>query len=77
MSLLCLINDLANKGCQFIIATHSPILISYYNGEILDLDNNLKEVKYKDTNIYKTYELFLNNYESMQEKLFKNIEQKW
>lgn len=74
MSLLCLINDLANKGCQFIIATHSPILISYYNGEILDLDNNLKEVKYKDTNIYKTYELFLNNYESMQEKLFKNIE---
>ena len=74
MSLLYLINDLANKGCQFIIATHSPILISYYNGEILDLDNNLKKVEYKDTNIYKTYELFLNNSESMQEKLFNSIE---
>lgn len=74
MSLLCLINDLASKGCQFIIATHSPILISYREGEILDLDNNLNEISYKDTNIYKVYELFLNNNESMQEKLFSNQE---
>jgi len=74
MSLLCLINDLARNGSQFIIATHSPILISYHDGIILDLDNELKEIEYKETNIYKTYELFLNNSDNMQEKLFNNIE---
>lgn len=74
MSLLCLINDLARNGSQFIIATHSPILISYNDGIILDLDNELKEIEYKETNIYKTYELFLNNSDNMQEKLFNNIE---
>lgn len=35
MTLLCLIDELSKKGCQFIIATHSPILISYRDGEIL------------------------------------------
>ncbi|MDE6141221.1 MAG: AAA family ATPase, partial [Bacilli bacterium] len=33
MTLLCLIHELANQGCQFIIATHSPILISYKGGK--------------------------------------------
>ena len=40
LSLLCLIDQLAKEGSQFIIATHSPILISYRNGVILDLNNN-------------------------------------
>ena len=53
MSLLCLIDELAKKGSQFIIATHSPILISYRDGKILDLNDNFKEVEYKDTDIYK------------------------
>lgn len=74
MSLLCLIDELSKKGCQFIIATHSPILISYRDGVILDLDDDLKEVKYQDTNIYKTYELFLNNSDNMQDKLFNKGE---
>lgn len=51
MSLSYLIDKLAKDGSQFIIATHSPILISYREGKILDLNNNFKEVKYKDTYI--------------------------
>ena len=69
MSLLCLIDELVKKGSQFIIASHSPILISYRNATILDLNNNLKEVKYKDTNIYQTYKLYLNDPEGMQHRL--------
>ena len=42
MTLLCLIDELVKQNCQFIIATHSPILISYRNGQILDLNNNFK-----------------------------------
>lgn len=71
MTLLCLINELANQGCQFIIATHSPILISYNKGKILDLNNNFKETKYEDTEIYQTYKMYLDNPYMMQERLFK------
>lgn len=70
MSLLCLIDDLVKQGSQFIIATHSPILISYRDGEILDLNNQFQKVKYMDTDIYKTYKMYLENPEGIQEKLF-------
>lgn len=70
MTLLCLIDNLVKEGCQFIIATHSPILISYRNGKILDLNNNFKEIDYYDTEIYQTYKMYLDNPNGMQEKLF-------
>lgn len=70
LSLLCLIDDLVKQGSQFIIATHSPILISYRNGVILDLDNNFKEIDYKDTEIYNLYKMYLDDSEGMQKKLF-------
>lgn len=70
LSLLCLIDQLVKEGSQFIIATHSPILISYRDGKILDLDNNFKEVKYQDTNIYNLYKMYLDEPESMQHRLF-------
>ena len=70
LSLLCLIDQLVKEGSQFIIATHSPILISYRNGKILDLNNNFKEVKYEDTDIYSLYRMYLDNAEGMQHRLF-------
>lgn len=70
MSLLYLIDQLSKEGSQFIIATHSPILISYKNGKILDLNNNFKEIKYKDTDIYSLYKMYLDEPEAMQHRLF-------
>jgi predicted ATPase len=70
LSLLCMIDELAKEGSQFIIATHSPILISYRDGTILDLNNNFKEIEYKDTDIYKLYKMYLDNPERMQHNLF-------
>ncbi len=70
MSLLYLIDKLAKEGSQFIIATHSPILISYREGKILDLNDNFKEVKYKDTEIYNLYKMYLDDAEGMQHRLF-------
>ena len=70
MTLLCLINELAHQGSQFIIATHSPILISYREGTILDLNNNFKETKYEDTEIYQIYRMYLNEPLNMQKRLF-------
>lgn len=70
LSLLCLIDQLVKEGSQFIISTHSPILISYRNGKILDLNNNFKEVKYKDTDIYSLYKMYLDEPDIMQQRLF-------
>ena len=70
MTLLCLIDQLVKEGSQFIIATHSPILISYRNGKILDLNNNFKEVKYEDTDIYNLYKMYLDQPDAMQHRMF-------
>jgi len=70
MTLLYLINDLVKQGSQFIIATHSPILISYINGEILDLNNNFECIAYENTEIYQTYKMYLDDPYRMQEILF-------
>ena len=70
LSLLCLIDQLSKEGSQFIIATHSPILISYRDGKILDLNNNFKEVKYEDTDIYNLYKMYLEQPDAMQHRLF-------
>ncbi len=70
LSLLCLIDELVKKGSQFIIATHSPILISYRDGKILDLNNNFQEINYQDTEIYSIYQMYLKDPEGMQHKLF-------
>lgn len=70
MSLLYLIDELVKEGSQFIIATHSPILISYRDGEILDLNNNFSKIKYEDTQIYQTYKMYIENPYEMQKRLF-------
>lgn len=74
MTLLCMIDDLAKKGAQFIISSHSPILISYQDGEILDLNNNFNKVKYEDTDVYKLYKMYLDMPYEMQRRLFQDIE---
>ena len=55
-SILCLmisINELVKCGCQFIISTHSPILMSFPGATILQLtENGIDEVPYHLTNHY-------------------------
>ena len=70
MTLLCYIHNLVKNGSQFIIATHSSILLSYKYGKIIDMNNNMKEIKYEDTEVYKIYKDFLDNPYRMQKILF-------
>lgn len=71
MTLLCLIDELVKQGSQFIIATHSPILISYIHGKILDLNDGFKETRYEDTELYQVYKMYLANPYGMQKRLFE------
>ena len=72
LSLLCLIDCLVKKGSQFIISTHSPILISYRNGKILDLNDNFKEISYKVAEIYILYKMYLDNPDNSLDRLFNS-----
>lgn len=70
LTLLCLIDKLVKEGSQFIIATHSPILLSYRDGKILDLNHDFKEIKYEETENYLLYKMYLENPIGMQKQLF-------
>lgn len=72
MSILCRINELVKDGSQFIIATHSPILTSYPQSEIIEFTiNNANIVKYKDTENYTITKYFLNNPDEILRNLFQ------
>jgi predicted ATPase len=63
MSLLVKINELVKHNSQFIIATHSPILLAYPNATIFELTNlkGVKEVAFEESETYKAYKHFLDN----------------
>ena len=70
MRLLVMLHEHSRRGSQFIIATHSPILLSYAEAEIKNVDDNLRPIKYQDTEIYQLYRRFLDCPEKMQKYLF-------
>jgi predicted ATPase len=69
MSLLVFMDELIKKGSQFIIATHSPIIMAYPDSIIYELNDGIKEVSYKDTEHYKITKAFLDNPERMLKTL--------
>ncbi len=70
MAALSAIHNLVQQDCQFIIATHSPILLSYPNAKILLFDGDgITEVAYEDTEHFAVTRDFLNHYENRLERL--------
>jgi predicted ATPase len=72
LTLLRIIKDLENDA-QFIISTHSPILLGYPNAQILNFDEHpLKEVKYEETMHYIITRRFLENRKKVLSELFND-----
>ena len=64
------IYDCANNGSQFIIVTHSPILLGIPNAEILTFDNGrIHACDYEDTDTYQITEMFINHRNQFLERL--------
>lgn len=62
MAMVAKIHQLINQKSQFIIATHSPIILSYPDALILELDDGTLTVrKYQDCEHYTITKDFLNN----------------
>lgn len=60
-----MIKNLAvNENCQFIIATHSPILMSLPEAQIMQFDDTVHEVKVEETEHFTIMKNFLNNPEA-------------
>jgi predicted ATPase len=70
LSMLVRIHDLAGWGSQFIIATHSPILMAYPGATIYQLDDRIHEVAYEETEHYTVMRDFMNRREAMLRELF-------
>lgn len=72
LSLLRILHDLSGTS-QFIIATHSPILLGYPEAEILSFDDShIQEVAYEETDHYQITRSFLENRDRMLNELFKD-----
>lgn len=66
MTLIAEISALVRRDSQFIIATHSPILMAMPNSEILEItEDGIKSVGYKETEHYRITRRFLENPEKM------------
>jgi predicted ATPase len=71
LTALALIRDLVEGGSQFLIATHSPILMAYPDADIVLLDGaGLRKVAYTETEHYQVTRDFLNRYPAMLRTLF-------
>jgi predicted ATPase len=70
LSALCRMHDLVKDGSQFIIATHSPILLAYPGAKIYQLDaNGYAETLYEETEHYRVTKEFLNHPARMLKEL--------
>ncbi len=72
MELICHIHDLVEKDSQFIISTHSPILMTYPDAEVLQIsEKGIESVSYEDTEHFRLTRQFLNAPEKMLQYLLK------
>lgn len=72
LTLLTEINRLVNNNSQFIIATHSPILMAYPDADIFEFSaDGINLVNYRDTEHYNITKAFLSDPERMLRILFE------
>lgn len=64
------IHQLVEDSSQFIIATHSPILLSYPHARIIQFDRSgASETTFEDTEHFAVTRDFLNNYPKRLDQL--------
>lgn len=70
LSMICRMNELVSQKCQFLIATHSPILMAYPEADILVLsEDGIVKTGYKETEHYRVMKSFMSNPEGMLQQL--------
>ena len=75
LTLLMEIDRCAKEGSQFMIVTHSPILLGLPGAEILSFDDGqLHPCTYEETDSYQVTSMFINNREQILHRLLRGEE---
>lgn len=62
-----------DEECQFIIATHSPILLGFPGAQILSFDHgSIREVQYEETDHYRITKSFLDHRERFLKEIMED-----
>lgn len=70
MNMLVRLQHLVEKNSQFVIATHSPILMAYPDADIYQVSmDGIQLISYEDTEQYRLTKYFMNNRERMLQEL--------
>lgn len=73
MAMLSRIHQLVNKGAQFIIATHSPILLAYPDAVIYELTTaGVERKKYQETEMFSISKAFMSDPDRMLKMLLRD-----
>lgn len=72
LSMLARMNELVKEGSQFIISTHSPILMAYPKAKIIQLtEDGMTEVSLEETNHYAIMKQFFEDRDRLLYHLFQ------
>ena len=75
LALLMEIDRCVKGGSQFIIVTHSPILLGFPGAELLDFDDGpVHPIEYEETDSYQITSLFINDRERLLRQLMEESE---
>jgi len=70
LTLMIEMYKLSQNGAQFIVASHSPILLGIPGAQILSFDDGaIHECDYNETDSYQVTEMFINNREYLLKRL--------
>ena len=75
LTLLLYISQLAKEGSQFIIATHSPVLLGMPDAGIYSFDDDsVLPIAYEDAECYQVMEMFINHRKVILDRLLNSDE---
>jgi predicted ATPase len=73
MSMIARMHDLVKENSQFIIATHSPIIMAYPNAHIYVLEEKgIERLAYEDTEHFQITKTWMNEYQKMLDTLMED-----
>ncbi len=73
LAIMYYIKQLVDNNSQFIIATHSPILLAYPDADIFELSKRgIHKITYQESELYNTYKAVLDNPMGVIRQVFCN-----
>ena len=71
MTLMVFLHQQIEEGCQFLIATHSPMLMAFPGAQILGLDQNpIRQLEWEDVEHVRLMKRFFQDPKNYLRRLF-------